>query len=205
MKRIDKVVAQIFGELQEFLQQEKNPESVAAVPMKEGKLVEFCTFQDSSLGNTAMSYNIPVIRCTEKHLNGLDVSSLETLEGMLSSGESLDLWGSLPCSPWSQYQHLCAHRYGKAYIRRLKNARSISKKLVGNYCKLARKVHEQGGRIAFEWPRNATGWQLRELQRLVRDLNMFSCDFDGCAVGCVDAKGRSDGGWLPHALASPRP
>ena len=84
MKKIDKMVAQTFGELQEFLRTEKNPESVAAIPMKEGKLVEFCTFEDSSLGNTAMSYNIPVIRCSEKHLNGLDVSSLETLEGMLS-------------------------------------------------------------------------------------------------------------------------
>ena len=132
MKKIDKMVAQIFGELQEFLRKAKNPESVAAIPVKEGKLVEFCTFEDSSLGNTAVSHNIPVIRCTKKHLKGLDVSSLETSEGMLSSGESLDLWGSLPCSPWSQYQHRCVHRYGKAYIRRLKTAQRIWSETVAN-------------------------------------------------------------------------
>ena len=79
--------------------------------------------------------------------------------------------------------------YGKPYLKKLQAARRVSRKLLRNFCKLARATHGKGGRNAFEWPRDATGWQLSELQKLIIELRMHTIDFDGCAVGSKDSAG----------------
>ena len=79
--------------------------------------------------------------------------------------------------------------------------------------RVAEAVRKQGGRIAFEWPRHATGWKLPELQQLITDLNLYVCDCDGCAFGLSNSKDEpllkqwrviTDCGRLARALSDKR-
>ena len=101
----------------------------------------------------------------------------------------MDCWGSVPCSPWSTWQNMCVYLYGEPYRMKLHRARLLSKKIIRNYIKVAETVLESGGRIAFEWPRHASGWALPEVQDFLKRWGLFLVDFDGCAMGMKDKHG----------------
>ena len=114
---------------------------------------------------------------------------MKVLYNIVDTKPGVDLWGSLPCNPWSQWQILNIHQYGQAFPDELEAKRQKSRLLIKNFCKLARAVARQGGRVTFEWPRYCVGWSDQELQKLIRDLNMMVVDFDGCQVGLTDFNG----------------
>ena len=154
-----------------------------------GSLVEFCTSAESMMGKVGKDLGVYVVRCSEGHLNVESDKTMEILHGMVESKPGLDLWGSLPCDPWTQWQTLNVHQYGQDFADRLEERRKASRKLVKKFCKLARAVARRGGRVTFEWPRFCAGWSLQEIQKLIRDLNMMIVDFDGCQVGLTDSEG----------------
>ncbi len=154
-----------------------------------GHLIEFCTESDSGIGRIGESYGITVTRCQKDHLNVEDPSTKAHLRQKITELPGTSMWGSLPCGPWSQWQYLNSHRYGRDFREKLDRAREKSKGLLADFCELAREAYEEGGEINFEWPRHATGWRLEPLANLVRDLDMYIVDFDGCAVGFVDPQG----------------
>ena len=92
---------------------------------------------------------------------------MKVLYNIVDTKPGVDLWGSLPCNPWSQWQILNIHQYGQAFPDELEAKRQKSRLLIKNFCKLARAVARQGGRVTFEWPRYCVGWSDQELQKLI--------------------------------------
>ena len=187
--KIDQTIERLDQELRAL--RENLSEDVAAphIQVTQSGLMEFCTTSDSPLGRKAEAYGIRVTRSTMNHI--IMAWTIRTWNPLaeIEGENTIDLWGSIPCAPWSQYQHLCKSLYGKPYLKKLQAARRVSRKLLRNFCKLARATHGKGGRTAFEWPRDATGWQLSELQKLIIELRMYTIEFDGCAVGSKDSAG----------------
>lgn len=103
-----------------------------------------------------------------------------------------DLWGSLPCGPWSQWQFVNASRLGKPYGRKLAASRRTSRKNLSNFIRCAKQVLSDGGHVAFEWPRGNAGWKLPELVQFIKENNLFVAEPDGCALDLVDNKGEPD-------------
>ena len=179
--KIDQTIERLDQELRGL--RESLSEDVAAphIQVTQSGLMEFCTTSDSPLGKAAEAYGVRVTRSTMIHNNGLDDKNTESMLAEIEGENTIDLWGSVPCAPWSQYQHLRKSPYGKPYLKKLQAARRVSRKLLRNFCKLARAARGKG-RIAFEW-------QLSELQKLIIELRMYTIDFDGCAVGSKDCAG----------------
>ena len=78
---------------------------------------------------------------------------------------------------------MCSHRHGPDYDRKLEERRKESRNKLRNFVRIAKAVTRKGGRVAYEWPRHATGWKLPELQQMIKDLDMYIVDCDGCAFG----------------------
>ena len=133
-------------------------------------LIEFCTADDSMMGKVGKDSGVHVVRCSESHLTVEDKGTMKVLYNIVDTKPGVDLWGSLPCDPWSQWQTLNIHQYGQAFADELEARRQKSRLLIKNFCKLARAVARQGGRVTFEWPRHCVGWSDQELQKLIQDL-----------------------------------
>jgi hypothetical protein len=90
---------------------------------------------------------------------------------------------------WTQYQHLCIHLYGPDYAKRLELRRKRALRMLRLALSAASATINQGGEIAFEWPRRAAGWQLPVLQKFIIDHDLFVVDCDGCRLGLRDVDG----------------
>ena len=145
--------------------------------------LEFCTADDSMMGKVGKDSGVHVIRCSESHLNVEDKGTMKVLYNIVDTKPGVDLWGSLPCDPWSQWHTLNVHQYGQAFADDLEARRQKSRVPIRKICKLARAVTRRGGRVSFEWPRFCMCWSDQELQKLIWDLDMVVVDFDGCQVG----------------------
>ena len=160
----------------------------AGLPGK-GKFIELCTEPTSNLGKVGDLMGIEVIRCTKEENNLEHDETVDKLKDIIEENPGIDLWASLPCSPWSQWQYLNAHRYGEQYRKKLAKSRELSLKLLNRFVELARHVKAGGGDVHFEWPRHALGWRQNALCKLIREIDMMVVNFDGCAVGLVDKAG----------------
>jgi hypothetical protein len=81
------------------------------------------------------------------------------------------------------------HRHGEEYRRKLERRRRESRKILKNFMRVAEAVSSKGGRIAYEWPRHATGWKLPELLKFIGDFGLYTVDCDGCAFGMQSDSG----------------
>ncbi len=103
-----------------------------------------------------------------------------------------DLWGSLPCTPWSVWQHLNAqkgsHARRQAFAKRLAANRAFSLQLVERYLVLALTAQRNGGACAFEWPTECSGWAQEVAQNMLNTFQLQPVNFHGCVAGLV-AKG----------------
>ena len=154
-----------------------------------GMLIEFCTSEDSTIGKVGHQHGVHVIRCTETNLNVDDPKTEKALLDIIQSKPGIDLLGSLPCGPWTQWTNMNLHRHGEDFAKKLEAERERSRKMLRRFCRLAKAVSKSGGRVTFEWPRFCSGWSLKELRALIRDVNMHLVDFDGCQVGLCDDSG----------------
>ena len=154
-----------------------------------GMLIEYCTSDDSNVGKVGAQFGVHVVRCTEKTLNIEDPKTEKVLLDMAGNNPGVDLLGSLPCDPWTQWQNMNLHRYGQKYAEKLEESRNRSRRMMKRFCKIAREVARRGGRVTFEWPRYCSGWCMKELTALIRDLGMQLIDFDGCQVGLKNDQG----------------
>ena len=71
-----------------------------------------------------------MIRCFESHLNVEDKGTMKVLYNIVDTRPGVDLWGSLPCDPWSQWQTLNIHQYGQAFADELEARRQKSRLLI---------------------------------------------------------------------------
>ena len=109
---------------------------------------------------------------------------------MYAKNAGADLWGSLPRSPWSNWQNMCVHLYGESYKKKLHKNQRKSLRMLENYLAAAEKVLAQGGHVAFEWPKNCAGWSMPKLIKFIKRHNLFEATFDGCDFGLVDSEGK---------------
>eukprot|EP00435_Cladocopium_sp_Y103_P008030 s2775_g2.t1 len=198
-KIFKKIASRVQGEqhgFQNMLAEVAIPEPHHQELPGHGMLIEFCTSDDSTIGQVAAQHGVHVIRCTEKTLNCNDPKTEKALLGIIESKPGVDLLGSLPCGPWTQWQNMNIYRHGPAFRDRLERARNESRKLSTRFARLAREVARRGGRVLFEWPRYCSGWSLKELMALVRDLDMQIVDFDGCQA----VRERAHLHWQPRVL-----
>jgi hypothetical protein len=150
-----------------------------------GTMIEFCCSPQSNLGKVSESIGVKHIRLTKANGNvaELEVQSqlLEVLDSDAMNG--VDLWGSIPCNPWSSWQRLNWKRLGPEFRRRLMTQRLESKKLLRFFFQLAEIILKRGGRVHFEWPSGCSGWHLQELQDFFNSNHFQLAHFNGCMVG----------------------
>ena len=102
------------------------------------------------------------------------------------------VWASLPCTAWCPWQAINVRRglvaAVKIYLQRQASAVMIDlwMQLLG-WC-MAEKAWGKQIFMAFEWPKQALGWQLELLKAACEALPVV-CLFDGCMYGLVDAAG----------------
>ena len=104
-QRYQTISHSIAKELQDF----HNSAAEVAIPEPHlpglaghGTLIEFCTADDSMMGKVGKDSGVHVIRCSESHLNVEDKGTMKVLLNIVETKPGVDLWGSLPCDPWSQ-------------------------------------------------------------------------------------------------------
>ena len=134
-------------------------------------------------------HKLDVLRLTTDFYNYTDDKLQSELREQVKLTPEVDLWGSIPCTAWSTWQHMSLHTQGPEYAERLRKARLQSRKILLNFVKLAGIVIEGGGRVAIECPRYATGWRLAELQNFIIKYDLCSSNFEGCGFGMQDDKG----------------
>eukprot|EP00435_Cladocopium_sp_Y103_P033668 s1073_g8.t1 len=152
-------------------------------------MFEFCCSDDSMLGKVNESRDIPHIRLTEKSSNMADSDEIESLLKVQELFPGHDLWGSIPCGPWSPWQKMSVARFGKGYQKKLDKKRKKSMKLLNNFIRCAEKTLELGGHISFDWPKPSEGWKIPKSLEFIKKHNLLVAEPEGCALGLVDANG----------------
>ena len=154
-----------------------------------GHMIECCIRENSVIGTLAKNYGITVYRMTESKDNLMKPGTVEKFEGIIDSLPGVDLWGSLPCGPWSSWQSMCIFLYGENYMQRLNVAREVSREMIRHFHRLALRTVSRGGRIAFEWPRHALGWHEPKMKAMISELDLVLVDFDRCSFNVTDKDG----------------
>ena len=170
--------------------------AMAAVPKpKVGKktakgrtswFVEFCCSKRSEICKLAEEMNINYIGLSREMCNLLDPNHMnQVMEWALerkSYGDVIHVWGSLPCTPWSSWQHLNLHVKDGEFAEDLEQRREEFKVLVSNFHSLSEIAIDSGGSSSFEWPRWCSGWEeVDELTLMITKFSMFSTYPCGCA------------------------
>ena len=162
-------------------------------PIKKGKknkwFVEFCCSDSSACSRVAEACKIPYLGLSESFGDLTDPVVFDQVlfwfEERIQKGEAIDLWGSIPCGPYSPLQNLNLATQGPKYQEMLDDKRAITDTLLQNYIILAKLAVRSGGSASFEWPLRNGGWLLDEVVSMIVDLNMFSCHPSGCGMGLV--------------------
>ena len=104
------------------------------------------------MGKVSESVGVSHIRLTKSSGNVADKDVQQQLREALSSRDlhGVDLWGSLPCDPWSSWQRLNLQRLGPEFRRKLMQRRRESKQLLKFFFEIAQLVIAGNGRVHFE-------------------------------------------------------
>jgi len=99
------------------------------------------------------------------------------------------LWGSLPCTLGSTFQH----------INKLKSSKWNARKselwdqftcLFDSFMKLDKIVyHSYGGDIMFEWPTGCSFWKEPRVVDMISQYHMIKHNVHGCMIGVVSIEG----------------
>ena len=133
--------------------------AMAAVPSPKGRkpktanstswFVEFCCSRDSAIKNLAEEMGISYIGLSrdvcdlsnEHDMHQVMLWAIERKE----LGDVLHVFGSLPCTPWTSWQHLNKHILGETFQEGLEERRQESKVLVDNFASLTDVALQSGG------------------------------------------------------------
>ena len=97
-------------------------------------------------------------------------------------GESIHIWGLLPCTPWCSWQHLNKHCLNEDFEENLEARQDESRVLVTNSSSLTEVALESGCSSSFEGPRWCSGWQkVEELTDMIAKHDMYPVYPCGCA------------------------
>ena len=154
-------------------------------------LIEFCCAENSEIGIRGEARGHNILRCTENEGNLLTAAGIARAFDFARKNRGCHVWGSIPCTAWSQLQYLNEHLHGHkpGFSARLAKARRQSMTLLKTFISLGEYVIKNGGTVTFEWPAKASGWKKPEIEGMIRKLGLRSVDIDGCSVGVVSRAG----------------
>ena len=150
---------------------------------------EFCCSKDSTLGEVNMRRGINHFRLSAEVCNMADDTEVNSLIQIMEQFPGADIFGSIPCGPWSVWQRINQKQYGKKFRKVLKKQRDVSMKILRNYIRCAEVILKNGGHCAFEWPKGCDGWKIPELMAFCKKHSLFVAEPQGCALGLKDANG----------------
>ena len=102
---------------------------------------EFCCSRDSTLGSVNEKRGINHFRLSADVCNMADDSEVDSLIQIIEQFPGADIFGSIPCGPWSVWQRLNQKQYGSKFIKKLKKQRNVSiKKILINYIRCAEVI-----------------------------------------------------------------
>ena len=154
-----------------------------------GRLIEVCTTEHSSLGETAKEFKgTHVTRITEA-MDFSKRSTIDAIKAEIDEYPGTSIHGSLPCTAWSAWQKMAIYLHGQRYWEKLQKRQSRSRQLIRNFIEVATYAASKGGEVSFEWPRWCTGWHEKLIIQMIHRLDMYTALVDGCAVGVVDETG----------------
>ena len=156
-------------------------------PIKPNRtLVECCCGPNSRLGRTKLKpRDTRVVRITEDDDMTTEKGLKKTCDAVKDTNALL--WGSLPCTGGSPWQHLNKKKPGG--MKRYRDHVRAWKKMFDNFAIAARTCHKHGGNVAIEWPSNCAYWKEARVMALVHELGLKFAKFHGCAVGLVSQPG----------------
>ena len=168
------------------------------VTERRGKFIKFACDPQSRLSQVVVARGVEIIRVDKTTYDILDPESMRELDAIVNREEldaivnqgDCDMWGALPCFPWSTWQYVNMAKHGEAYRNKLGGEREISRRMVDEYIRKAEKIIDRGGRVAFEWPRFCTGWRSTRMWEYAIARDMWIVDFDGCMVGMRNRHGQ---------------
>ena len=163
------------------------------VPGPRSTMFEFACSVDSQMGRTLADYDLNHVRLCKEYVDLLDPDVVEQLEYQIRQAAEVAppyLWASIPCTSGSPWQHLNAHKGGKAFKKRLAQQVYKSKQLFKVFEKIANLVRTLGGDVFFEWPQNSSGWVRDDVKSFFdrRQDEYFEAKFHGCAIGLRSKK-----------------
>ena len=157
-------------------------------------VVEFACHNDSKISANASRRGVSSVRLTK------DVCDLRTDHGIQRAvdicndlhvrGHCVDLWGSLPCKPWSKWNVFNARKLGKKFREYLKRLQEESVQMIRGYFVVAEAVIKNGGHASYEWPAFCGGWELEELKAFFKQHSFLPYRVDGCAVELQGKNGK---------------
>ena len=81
------------------------------------------------MAKVSTSYDVSHVRLHEGMIDLMKEDSIQQLISQVESTPGADMWGSIPCTPWTTWQHMAIHRYGQSYAKRLEQRRLSSRKM----------------------------------------------------------------------------
>ena len=108
------------------------------------------------------------------------------------AGGPVLLFGALPCTGGSPYQHLNWYR-GAETRRKIRQHWAVFAKLWRNFKVVAEACRAHGGHVALEWPRSCAYWQRGDVKRALHRWGCTKHHFDGCTYGLIAQKWRDAG------------
>ena len=101
------------------------------------------------MGKTGDELDIHVVRLREKFADLRDHCTIDQPIQFVEWHPGVSVWGSLPCTPWPQWQHMATQRNGPDYEIELEERRKESLALVANFVRVAREVRKHGEHAFF--------------------------------------------------------
>ena len=142
------------------------------------RIVEFCCGHESLIGQRAPA-DTDVVRLTIDDDLTTDAGLAKALAAVSDPDVPTLLFGALPCTGGSPYQHLNWYR-GEKTRAKIREHRRIFKKLWKNFELVAEACIAAGGKVAIEWPRNCTYWKLFRVRQFIRRHDLHEYKLDGC-------------------------
>ena len=96
----------------------KAKEVKSSAPESKRRLLEFCCHPESNLGAVADSYDLCFTRLSRDFADIHDPIVTMQIVDLVDTSPPMNLWGRLPCTVWSSWQHMSVSKCGEAYAKR---------------------------------------------------------------------------------------
>ena len=138
-------------------------------------------------------HDCEVIRLTIKDDLTTPAGLATALSGVSDTSVPVLLFGALPCTGGSPWQHINWNKGGLKTKRKILAHWAVFRKLWAHFQQVADACIAHGGHVALEWPRSCMYWRHQRVKSALRRWGTIPHPFDGCMYGLVSQAARSRG------------